>query len=271
MVNCALRTALAGLKSPIRGFSRAHVVQKAPLGYGRLECFHGETGSAMFVPDGRRRRDQLRLAGAGGHRHHVVARDVGRTRAATGTARGGFQRIAVRIPHRSELQGELHRKHHRCDLCVSVAQPARHRPGQRNRDRDHDGRARRDLSGVRVDARPVGSVLPCCLSSGRYRLLYRCRRQHVVVPVQRLDADPLLQQGPVPFRRPRSPRPRRRPGPNWVRRRESCARPVPSAGSPPPGRHGSTSRIFPPTTICRSRPKPTASAASMPCSISTIR
>ena len=37
-----------------------------------------------------------------------------------------------------------------------------------------------------------------------------------------------------------------------------------SAASPPPGRHGSMSRIFPPSTICRSRPRPTASAVSMP-------
>ena len=45
---------------------------------------------------------------------------------------------------------------------------------------------------------------PARLSAGRHRLLLRRRRQHAVVPVQRLDADPLLQQGSVPRRRPRS-------------------------------------------------------------------
>ena len=35
-----------------------------------------------------------------------------------------------------------------------------------------------------------------------------------------------------------------------------------SAASPRPGRPGSTSRIFPHSTICRSRPRPTASTAS---------
>ena len=62
----------------------------------------------------------------------------------------------------------------------------------------------RDLSGVRIDARSGGAVLAGRLSAGRHRLLLRHRRQHAVVPVQRLDADPLLQQGPVPRRRPRS-------------------------------------------------------------------
>ena len=37
------------------------------------------------------------------------------------------------------------------------------------------------------------------------------------------------------------------------------------AGSPPPGRPGSMSRIFPPTTICRFRPRPTASTDWMRC------
>ncbi len=38
-----------------------------------------------------------------------------------------------------------------------------------------------------------------------------------------------------------------------------------SAASPRRGRPGSMSRIFPPSTICRSRPGPTASAVSMRC------
>ena len=63
---------------------------------------------------------------------------------------------------------------------------------------------RRDLSGVRIDARSVGAVFAGRLSACRDRLLRRRRRQHAVVPVQCLDADPLLQQGPVPRRRPRS-------------------------------------------------------------------
>ena len=45
---------------------------------------------------------------------------------------------------------------------------------------------------------------PGRLSSGRHRLLCRHRRQHAVVSVQRLDADPVLQQGHVPRRRARS-------------------------------------------------------------------
>ena len=49
----------------------------------------------------------------------------------------------------------------------------------------------------------TGVVLAGGLSAGRDRLLFRYRRQHAVVPVQCLDTDPLLQQGPVPRRRPR--------------------------------------------------------------------
>ena len=41
-----------------------------------------------------------------------------------------------------------------------------------------------------------------------------------------------------------------------------CARRASRAASPRPGRPGSMSRIFPPSTICRSRPGPTASAGS---------
>ena len=146
----------------------------------------------------------LASPGMGGHRHHVVARDVGRTRPAAREAGVGFQRVAVRIPDRADLQGQLHRDRHGGDLRVSLAQPARHRPGQRDRDRDHDGGEGRDLSGVRADARRGRGVLAGRLSAGGHRLLCRHRRQHAVVPVQRLDADPLLQQGPVPRRRPRS-------------------------------------------------------------------
>ena len=38
----------------------------------------------------------------------------------------------------------------------------------------------------------IGNVFAGRLSAGRDRLLLRRRRQHVVVPVQRLDPDPLL-------------------------------------------------------------------------------
>ena len=55
----------------------------------------------------------------------------------------------------------------------------------------------RRLSGVRVDAGPGRAVRSGRLSAGRDRLLHRRRRQHAVVSVQRLDADPLLQQDPV--------------------------------------------------------------------------
>ena len=138
------------------------------------------------------------------HRNHVVARDVGRTRQAARKARGRFQRLAVRLPDRADLQGQLHRDGDGGDLRVPLAQPAGHRPGQRDRDRDHDGGQGRDLSGVRTDARPGGAVLALRLSARRHRLLRRRRRQHAVVSVQRLDADPVLQQGSVSRRRPRS-------------------------------------------------------------------
>jgi len=59
---------------------------------------------------------------------------------------------------------------------------ARHRSGQRNRDRDHDGCEGRDLSRVRIDAGRKGGILPGRISSGRDRLLCRCRRQHAVIP-----------------------------------------------------------------------------------------
>ena len=121
----------------------------------------------------------------------------------------------------------------------------------------------RDLSGVRIDARPEGGVFAERLSAGRDRLLFRRRRQHAVVPVQRLDADPLLQQGHVPRRRPRSGSARRKPGPRSALPRSGCARRARPAASPRPGRPGSMSRISPPSTICRSRPAPTALAGSM--------
>ena len=46
-------------------------------------------------------------------------------------------------------------------------------------------------------------VQPEGLSAGGHRLLHRRLRQHAVVSVQRLDPDPLLQQGLVPLRRAR--------------------------------------------------------------------
>ena len=142
----------------------------------------------------RRGCGRLRLSGPGGHRYHMVARDVGRTRPPAGQARRGFQCLAIRIPDRAELQGQLHRNRDRGDLCVSFAEPARDCSGQRNRDRDHDGRKGRDLSRVRTDAGRTGGFFTGRVSSGRYRLLRRCRRQHAVVSVQCFDADPLLQQ-----------------------------------------------------------------------------
>ena len=171
---------------------------------GSSEWRHGELRFEISAARGHRRGGYTGVAGMGGHRDHVVARDVGRTRPAAREAGVGLQRIAIRIPDRAELQGKLHRDRDRGDLCVSLAQPARHRSGQRDRDRDHDGRERRDLSGVRTDEERVRGVFAGGLSSGGRRLLRRRGRQHAVVPVQRLDADPLLQQGPVPCRRPRS-------------------------------------------------------------------
>ena len=169
------------------------------------------------------------------------------------------------------LQGQLHRDGDGGDLRVPFAQPARHRPGQRDRHRHHDGGEGRDLSGVRIDARPVGAVFAGRLSAGRDRLLRRRRRQHAVVPVQRLDADPLLQQGPVPRRRARSGG-----RAEDLARGRRCGQAAARGGrrpaaSPRPGRPGSMSRIFPPFTTCRSRPRPTASAASMRSLSSTIR
>ena len=41
-----------------------------------------------------------------------------------------------------------------------------------------------------------------------------------------------------------------------------CALRAPAAASPPRGRPGSMSRIFPPSTTCRSRPRPMVSAGS---------
>ncbi len=45
------------------------------------------------------------------------------------------------------------------------------------------------------------AIFPGRVSSGGHRLLCRCRRQYAVIPVQHLDADPVLQQEPVPRRR----------------------------------------------------------------------
>ena len=99
--------------------------------------------------------------------------------------------------------------------------------------------------------------LPAC---GR-RLLHRSRRQHAVVPVQLVDADPLLQQADVSLRRPRSGS----AAENLARDRRRGATPARvgrRAASPRRGHPGSTSRIFPRSTTFRLRPGPTASAAS---------
>ncbi|GCC48045.1 hypothetical protein chiPu_0032476, partial [Chiloscyllium punctatum] len=96
--------------------------------------------------------------GASGDRDHVVARDVGRTRQAAREARCRLQRLAIRLPDRAGLQGQLHRDRHCGHLRLPLAQPAGDRSGQRDRHRNHDGGARRDLSGVRADARSVGGV-----------------------------------------------------------------------------------------------------------------
>ena len=53
------------------------------------------------------------------------------------------------------------------------------------------------------------------------RLLHRPRRQHAVVPVQRLDADPVLQQGACSAPPASTPRWRRRPGPSSAPRPSS--------------------------------------------------
>ena len=170
---------------------------------GRAEWFISEIGLEVSAARCARTR-RAAVSGARGHRDPLVACDVGRTRQAAGKARRRFQRRATRLPDRADLQGQLYRDGDGCDFCVSFAQPAGHRPGQRDRDRDHDGGQGCDLSGVRTDARPVGAVLAGRVSAGRHRLLFRSCRQHAVVSVQCLDADPLLQQGSVPRRRPRS-------------------------------------------------------------------
>ena len=154
----------------------------------------------------------------------------------------------------SPVQGELHRDRDRGDLCVPLAQPAGDRSGQRNRHRDHDGGAQgRDLSGVRTDARSVGAVYAGRLSAGHGRLLQRRCRQHVVLPVQCLDADPVLQQKSFPHRRSRS-----------RRRAEDLARARRRGETAARGRRGlrvhhgvafldQCRKLSPPFTICRSR------------------
>ena len=181
---------------------RARDGQNRVSNLGRLERFYREVGSESFAVRCCRGNGDLRVHGLGEHRYHVVACYVGRTRAAVGEASRGFQRITIRIPDRTKLQGELYRSGDSGDLCVSLAHPTGHRSGQRNCDRDHDGREGRDLSRVRIDAGRVRGILTGRVSAGRYRLLYRRRRQHAVIPVQCLYADPLLQQGHVPCCRP---------------------------------------------------------------------
>jgi sn-glycerol 3-phosphate transport system substrate-binding protein len=102
------------------------------------------------------------------------------------------------------------------------------------------------------------------LPAGRVGLLHRRERQHAVVPVQRLDADPLLQQGPVPRGRARPEAPPR----TWPEV-EAAARKLLAAGVP----CGFTT-AWPSWINCRetcwlcttsrSRPGRTASAGSTP-------
>ena len=133
----------------------------------------------------------------------VVARDDGRAWPPARSSRRRLQQRAIGLPDHSDLQRQLHRNRHGRDFRRPHAIPSGNRPGQRDRDRDHDGRARRRLSGLRADARRRRGFQPVGLSARSDRLLRRRCRQHAVVSVQFIDADPLLQQGSIPQSRPR--------------------------------------------------------------------
>ena len=132
---------------------------------------------------------------------HAMAGELGRQ---LEQLAADFNATAERLQDRPGLQGPVHRD----DDGGAVRDPhrpaARDRAGQRGRDRHHDGGEGRDLSGPPADERAGRGFRSGRLSAGGVGLLHRRRRQHAVVSVQRLDADPLLQQGPVPRRRARS-------------------------------------------------------------------
>ena len=93
-----------------------------------------------------------------------------------------------------------------------------------------------------ADARAGRGVRSGRLSAGRVGLLHRRERQHAVVPVQRLDADPLLQQGPVPRGRARSRNAAAHLAGGRGGGARSCSPRACRAASPPRGRPGSMSR-----------------------------
>ena len=124
----------------------------------------------------------------------------------------------------------------------------------------------RDRAGVRADARRARAVQSGRLSPGDRRLLRRHRRQPAVVPAQRLDADPLLQQGPVPLRRPQRQRAAEDLAGGRGGGREAARARAMRAASPPTIRRGSTSRISSPGTACRSPRARTAWTGSTPSS-----
>ena len=228
IVRCDRR--FRGLKPPTGGLIRARR-DKSRFGSGNAGMVLSvKSAFEISATRGCRRGVRRGVPGACRHRYHVVARDVGRTRAAAGEARRRFQRIAIRIPDRAELQGQLYRNRDRGDLCVSLAQPARHRSGQRNRDRDHDGGEGRDLSGVRIDAgrsrrhflrrrifRPSPATTPtspatCCRSRSM-------PRRRSCTTTRTCSAPPAS-----------IPKWRRRPGRKSARRQSGCARPAPACG-----------------------------------------
>src|SRR6185369_9003504 len=97
---------LAGLKPQPQPFMRAWRTGSSPARQSREVT--REIGLEILATR-RPRRHGACVSGAGRHRDHVVARDVGGARQAAGKAGGRFQCVAVRLPDRADLQGQLHR------------------------------------------------------------------------------------------------------------------------------------------------------------------
>ena len=179
-------------------------------------------------------------------------------------ARGRLQRIADRLPDRSELQGPVHRDHDGGAVRGAHRAATRDRAGERGRDRHHDGGEGRHLSGASADARAGRGFDPKAYLPAVDGLLHRRGRQHAVVPFN--ASTPILYYNKDQFRLagldPETP-------PRTWPEVEAAAQKLLAAGVP----CGFTTRVavlgqhrepVGRCTTCRSPPGRTASAGSTP-------
>ena len=97
----------------------------------------------------------------------------------------GFQRLAIGIQDRSDLQGPLYRDHDGGDVRVALAAASGDPAGGGDRHRHHDDGEGRDRAGASIDARAGrASSRPSAYLPTIASYYSDSRRQHAVVSVQ---------------------------------------------------------------------------------------